>query len=182
MKGVVLDRKAGTVKLGREGGSVAGAVARVETAGERFEGRFTATRLALIGPFALAFKKKKDHRELYLSVEGPGYAFVVKLDPDDGAKARGFAARVNSASSKTVLAAQQRAAVQAPPVQTPPRPGAARPDVDSSAADTGTRLPGFAGRRRDAFHAARLVPGPDRQGLEGSAWWDGVVWTEHVSG
>ena len=74
----------GEIIHGRDRWPLAGAEARVETAGEVSD-RFTATRLALLGPFALAFKKKKDNRELYLTVEGEGFAFVVELEPSTGA-------------------------------------------------------------------------------------------------
>lgn len=64
------------VWFAKEGGSVVGASAAVESVGE-IHRRITATRLILTGPFALAFRKATDHRELYLTVEGCGFAFVV---------------------------------------------------------------------------------------------------------
>jgi hypothetical protein len=73
----------------------AGAHASVETEGEIVR-RYTATRLVLAGPLALAFKKKKDRRELYLTVEGNGFAFVVECNPKKGAEARQFAAKINT--------------------------------------------------------------------------------------
>ena len=72
------------------------ATARVETAGQIQE-RVTATRLVAVGLFAFAFKKKKDDRELYLSVEGDGWGFVVDVDPSKGREAREFAMKINGA-------------------------------------------------------------------------------------
>lgn len=72
------------------------ATARVETAGQIQE-RVTATRLLATGIFAFALKKKKDARELYLTVEGDGWGFVVDVDPNKGAQARQFAMAVTNA-------------------------------------------------------------------------------------
>lgn len=83
----------------KSGGSLAGVRATVDTAGQ-IESRMTVTRMAALGPFALALKKKKDRRELYLLVEGPEYSFVDEMDPKDGAKARKFAARINDAARR----------------------------------------------------------------------------------
>lgn len=98
-------------------GPIAGAHAIVDTAGE-IDKRFTATRLLLTGPFALAWRKKKDKRELYIAVEGDGFAFVEEVDPKKGAEARKFAAKINSLSAKASKAAP---AVE-PDEATPPVP------------------------------------------------------------
>jgi hypothetical protein len=95
-------------------GPVAGAHAVVDTAGE-IDKRITATRLILTGPIALAWRKKKDQRELYLIVEGPGYGIVKKIDPDKGMEARQFAAAVNAAATKA--GATPSPAEPAPPSQ-----------------------------------------------------------------
>jgi hypothetical protein len=84
---------------GSEGGYLAGARATVETAGD-IDRRITATRLILTGPFAFGLRKKKDKRELYLTVEGGDFAFVVEVNPKKGADARKFAAMVNVAAKK----------------------------------------------------------------------------------
>ena len=83
------------IKFGKEGGSIAGARATVDTAGA-LDKRVTATRLMLTGPLAFGLRKTKDNRELYLLVEGDGSAFSAELDPKQGAAARKFAARVNA--------------------------------------------------------------------------------------
>jgi hypothetical protein len=80
------------------GGPIAGARAIVDTAGE-IDKRITATRLILTGPFAFGLRKKKDNRELYLLVEGRGWAISKELRPNQGAEARAFAARINAAGS-----------------------------------------------------------------------------------
>lgn len=97
-EGIVV--KGGEIRHGRESVALAGARLTVDSAGE-IDKRITATRLVLAGPFALAFRKKKDRRELYLLVEGETGSFVVEVDPKKGAEARKFAARVNT-SAKTL--------------------------------------------------------------------------------
>lgn len=101
--------KDGEVRHKRDRGSLVGLSARVETAGE-IRSRFTVTRLALLGTYGLALKKKKDKRELYITVEGAGFAFVVELDPDKGKKARQFAAELTALGSKAAVEEAERAA------------------------------------------------------------------------
>jgi len=84
------------------GGPLPGARAIVDTAGE-IDKRITATRLILTGPLAFGLRKKKDNRELYLLVEGQGWAISKQLRPDQGAKARAFAARINAAGSAATV-------------------------------------------------------------------------------
>lgn len=105
-------------------GPIAAARASVETAGD-IERRITATRLVLTGPFALAFRKKRDHREMFLTVEGQGFAFVEPVDPKKQADARKFAARINA------LASSSRAA---PASATPPPPPQAEWRTDPTGA------------------------------------------------
>lgn len=76
-------------------GPILGAKAHVETAGD-IDRRITATRLILTGPFAFGLRKKKDTRELYLLVEGAGFAFVLPVDPKKGLEARQVAAKINA--------------------------------------------------------------------------------------
>jgi hypothetical protein len=93
----------GGVKIDAEGAltykgvkqSGEGAQAHVETAGQISE-RISATRMLLTGPFAFALKKKKDDRELYLTIEGSVATWVVSVNPKEGAKAREFAAKINT--------------------------------------------------------------------------------------
>jgi ribosomal protein L7/L12 len=78
--------------------SLAGLTARVEDAGTLSQ-RITATRLVLIGVFALAAQKKNDLRTVYLTVEGPDTALLraieLKKSPKAGVEAREFAAQLN---------------------------------------------------------------------------------------
>jgi hypothetical protein len=92
--GVLL--KDGRVDSPQGGGPVAGARATVDTAGQ-LSARITATRLVLTGPLALGLRKKVDTRELYLLIEGRGWAISVPVDPTQGAQAREFAAKINAA-------------------------------------------------------------------------------------
>lgn len=132
--GVVVDGSTITYKGERH--PIAGTRATVDSAGA-IDKRVTATRLLLTGPFAFGLRKKKDTRELYLLVEGPGFAWVVEVNPKLGKQARQFAATVNQAGASTP-----------PPPTTPAIPAGWHPD------------PG-------AQHELR--------------YWDGSVWTEHVS-
>jgi hypothetical protein len=87
---------------------LSGTNASVETAGE-INKRSTVTRYVVLGPLAgIAFKKSKDNRELYLTVEGEGFAFVVNLDPEKGLEARKFAAKINAAGMQAKAVAPQQ--------------------------------------------------------------------------
>lgn len=100
-------------------GSVVGAHAAVDTAGNlAVKSRATLTRMAaggvLLGPLgailSLGFKKHKaiDTRELYLLVETPEFASVIKCNPDKGAQARNFAALINTAAAQAAIAESKR--------------------------------------------------------------------------
>lgn len=93
----ILDDAWGTISINGDGGSVKGAVATVDHAGA-IDKRITATRIMLTGPLALAWRKKKDERELYLLVEGETYSLVAKIDSKQQLEARKFAAAINTAS------------------------------------------------------------------------------------
>lgn len=89
----------GRIECKKQGaGPLAGARAHVDTAGD-IDRRVTATRLLLTGPFAFGLRKKKDTRELYLLVEGDGFAFVLPVDPKKGLEARQVAARITTLGS-----------------------------------------------------------------------------------
>jgi hypothetical protein len=68
----------------------------------------------LTGPFALAFRKKKDHRELHLLIEGRGFAIIEPVPQRHEQKARRFAANVNAAAKQTEAAAAAPAPAAAP--------------------------------------------------------------------
>lgn len=79
--------------------------AQVEMTGQILQ-RFTVTRLALLGPFGLALPKSKDRRELFLTVEGRDFAFVVPVDAASRVAARNFAARINTLSKQLGVTTQ----------------------------------------------------------------------------
>jgi hypothetical protein len=91
-----------TIRYKGEGGPIAGAKAAVESAGD-INRRVSMTRLALAGPFALAMKKKKDNRELFLTVDGVGFGFVVPVDPKKQLEARQIAARINAMATGATI-------------------------------------------------------------------------------
>lgn len=77
-----------------ESRSLSGAKALIE-AGEALEARITATRTVLTGVFALAWRKKKGG-ESWLTIEGPGFFWVEKVERGQMEAARAFAACVNN--------------------------------------------------------------------------------------
>ncbi|MEV0716786.1 hypothetical protein [Asanoa sp. NPDC050611] len=100
-------------------GDLIGASATVDTAGNLvLSKRPTLTRMAagglLLGPLgalgSLAFQKTKKHdaRELYLLIETPDLASVVKCPADEGLKARSFAAKINTAAKQAEAIAAAR--------------------------------------------------------------------------
>jgi Short C-terminal domain len=103
----------GEIAFGKEGGPIAGARATVDTAGA-LDKRVTATRLILTGPLAFGLRKKKDNRELYLLVEGNGFAFSAEIDPKRGALARKFATRINALGQEAGLSGQGNGDSSAP--------------------------------------------------------------------
>jgi hypothetical protein len=74
----------------------------VDTAGA-ISSRFTVTRLALMGPFALAMKKKKDQRELFLYIEAPTGQHMAPCRPDDAVRVRVFASQITNAARSAEL-------------------------------------------------------------------------------
>lgn len=69
----------------------------IDTAGNLTR-RPTLTRFLLTGPMAFAWQKKLDSREMYLTVEGPTFGFVVNVHPDIAYGARQFVAKANAAA------------------------------------------------------------------------------------
>lgn len=60
--------------------------------------RPTLTRFLFVGPAALFWQKKIDSRQLFLTVEGPTFGFVVDVHADVAYGARQFVAKVNAAA------------------------------------------------------------------------------------
>lgn len=79
-----------------------GVRAMVEDSGQLSK-RITATRVVATGVIALAWRKRVDDRSVFLTIEGPGVALVrevrLEKDKDAPARARAFAAAVNSRAS-----------------------------------------------------------------------------------
>lgn len=98
-KGHSITCKDGVFKFKEGGGSIAGAQAQVETAGD-LDRRVTATRLLLTGPLAFGLRKTRDNRELYLTVEGEDWGVVLTLDPKHGKQAREVAVGLNNEARK----------------------------------------------------------------------------------
>lgn len=74
-----------------------GVTATVET-GEELHRRVTLTRVALTGVFALALKKRTGGTS-FLTVEGPGFAWVEEVGRKDKGDALSFAAKVRGAAT-----------------------------------------------------------------------------------
>ena len=108
----------GQIAYKGEGGPIAGCRAMVETEGQ-VRARFTATRIATLGVFGLK-KKKIDERELYLTVEGNGFAFVAEIKPKYGGEARKIAAKINALGQVPASVLADAAPVQAASVEAAP--------------------------------------------------------------
>ena len=102
-------------------GPLIGVAAACDSAGELVTSqRATLTRMAAGGLalgglgaiLSLGFQKRSvdDQRELYLIIEGPGVAHVAQLAPDEGHRARQFAATVNAHALGAASAEAQRPA------------------------------------------------------------------------
>ena len=87
-----------TIKCGREEHRLDGVEAVVEE-GSALQSRFTATRIFLLGVFALAFKKRKGG-EKWLGIMGPDFAWVSRADRKHIGDAMKFAAKVNDQARK----------------------------------------------------------------------------------
>lgn len=87
-----------TIKCGGEEHRLDGVTAVVED-GSALESRFTATRIFLLGAFALAFKKRKGG-EKWLGIMGPDFAWVARADRKHIGDAMKFAAQVNDQARK----------------------------------------------------------------------------------
>lgn len=90
-----------TITYKNIGGPILGVHASVEHAGDIYR-RITATRLVLTGPLALAWRKNRDERELYLVVEGSGFGFTVPVEGKHGLDARQLASRINALASANI--------------------------------------------------------------------------------
>ena len=110
-------RSDGTVE--KQGGKdrgrhpLAGVEARVES-GEGLHRRITATRVLLTGVFALALRKKAGGTS-FLTIEGPGFAWVEEVDRKKKEKAVQFAASVRAAVSALPAEPAQPAAAPVVP-------------------------------------------------------------------
>lgn len=67
--------------------------------GSALESRVTLTRLLLVGVFALAFEKRKGG-EKYLTVEGPGFAWMTEVDRKHVGDAMRFATKIQNQARK----------------------------------------------------------------------------------
>lgn len=76
-------------------GPMKGATASVQTEGE-IRDRFTATRILMLGVFALAFKKKTSDKDVFVVIEGPGYVITSHVPNKKESDARQFARDFNA--------------------------------------------------------------------------------------
>jgi hypothetical protein len=82
-------------------GPLAGAVAAVESVGE-INKRVTATRVVLTGPLALLLKKKRDDRQVFITISGDDYDLLITVSGDakHQASARRFVQLFNQAAQR----------------------------------------------------------------------------------
>jgi len=102
--------------------ALAGATAVVETAGD-IDRRVTGTRLLMTGPFAFGLRKKKDTRELFLTVEGSDGVFVVEVKPDQQKRAREAAARITTLGKQAAARSQKVVEAEASEPEAAANPG-----------------------------------------------------------
>ncbi len=120
---------------------IAGAYAEVVSTGDTSK-RVTGTRLALMGPLALAAKKKTDNREVSLVIGGPLFdgsphlGNTVKFLPAGEVLARKIAALINQLSASL----QPAAAPTPPPMPQPIVVAAAAPQSALGVADELAKL------------------------------------------
>jgi hypothetical protein len=70
--------------------------------------RVTATRFVLTGPLAFALRKKKDHRQRFITIDGEGYqifADVSGADEKSQRRAREFAADFTTVAARAMRGA-----------------------------------------------------------------------------
>lgn len=111
----------------------------------------TATRVILTGPFALALKKHAGGTT-FLTIEGPGFAWVEEVDRKKRAKAMQFIAAVKAQVSS--MSAGETTAVEAP----------SKPQVSATAAPPPPDVP-----------AGWYTVGDVQR------YWDGTQWTHHTA-
>ena len=87
------------IVCGKDSAPLGTVTARVESSGE-IDRRLSATRVVLTGGLGLFWKKKMDSRQLFLTIEGPGVAWVDELAPKEQAPARKLAATINAAKAQ----------------------------------------------------------------------------------
>jgi hypothetical protein len=90
----------GEVRAGGTAGPLAGAHAIIATSGD-VDRRISATRLLVTGPLAFGLRKKKDHRQLWLAIDGENFEAVVKVEPNNETLARRWAAEFNTRAMAT---------------------------------------------------------------------------------
>lgn len=91
--------KNGMIVCGKDSAPLGTVEARVESIGE-IDRRVSLTRVALTAGVGLLWKKKVDHRQLFLTIEGPGVAWVDELSVKEQAAARKLAATINAAKAQ----------------------------------------------------------------------------------
>jgi hypothetical protein len=158
-EGMKFDERAGTISYKGQGGPISGARATVETEGDLRRGaRFLTT--ALIDDTSTIFGAKRllSRRRLFLTIEGPGYGWVIKLDGKEAKAVHNFAARFNAAASPSAPVGGPQAA-----------PQMSHPTVLQPLAQS-TQEVSTIGRWAD-----------DPWGRFPHRWWDGKRWTEWVS-
>lgn len=89
-----------TITYEKDTQPLAGVTASVESVGA-IRQRATLTRTLGTGGLGLfLFKKKVDDRDLFLTIEGPAFQWLIDVDPKKQKDAREFAAKVNTAAKR----------------------------------------------------------------------------------
>lgn len=99
MSKLEIDTQRGEAIINGQRWPLLGAHAAVDSTGQ-IRSRYTLTRFLLLGPFALAFKKKIDERKVYLTVTTVAGETVVLLDGKAELAAKVYAAQINTMAAR----------------------------------------------------------------------------------
>jgi hypothetical protein len=94
-----IDTTSGEAIINGQRWPLRGSHATVETTGQ-IRSRYTLTRFLLLGPFALAFKKKIDERKTYVTLTTVAGEVVAVLDGKAELAVRVYASQLNTAAAR----------------------------------------------------------------------------------
>ena len=172
------------IVCGKDSAPLGTVEARVESIGE-IDRRVSFTRVAFTAGVGLLWKKRVDHRQLFLTIEGPGIAWVDELSVKEQAAARKLAATINAAKA-------QRDAIDAAnkgnePIAVQAVAPAPVNETDEllklvQLRDAGVLTESeFTTRKNAVMGISAGDWAPDPTGRHKLRWWNGSAWTSDVN-